>query len=186
MITILVFFTVFLAWSYYRSLTFSYSVTGGWLCGPNKPVCQLRSQVCYSSQFHHSTLILHWHGHCKVSRYLWDWCDMPEQTNTCEIQNECSIFSDHKRQPRSHHNFHLESAWVNNNFVTLYIIFVEALGLMQEFYWINTVRLTRKQASKWNNVFMATIILIQQCFVWILRFAGCTFLQNIPYHMFDL
>lgn len=57
---------IFLTWSHSRSLTISYSIISDWLRGQIKPVCQLWSQVCHSSQLHHSSLVLHRHGHCKV------------------------------------------------------------------------------------------------------------------------
>lgn len=53
----------------FRSLTISYSVTNHWLRRPNKPICKFRGQVCHSRQLHHSSVLLHRHGHCKVSRY---------------------------------------------------------------------------------------------------------------------
>jgi len=42
--------------------------TGAGLCGQPQPVDELSSQVHAGAALHHAPLLLHWDGHCQVSR----------------------------------------------------------------------------------------------------------------------
>lgn len=38
-----------------------------WIYWQREPLCQLWCQVCHSNWLHHTSVLLHWYGHCQVS-----------------------------------------------------------------------------------------------------------------------